>query len=258
MSLQAESVISRLTMSILKACVLVLTFVNGTASLALAQQCPQTDPTGPSVTSEVRTLAGRLIFHDSIRKWFELKLDQPQCGQTSIELVRRERDWPPLEVLRGCRVRSKGVLGISSTGYYSLDIYQFVDQIEPVGACTRQSPFPDYSKAKPDKSVREYRVDMYVNYRSGDHPILFRVSSAGKTLRPWQAYASYLLTGGYVLYGHCGEDFVVDRVFGTPEANPAHFDEPRTSDDMATFDPESAAAAGKKDLHLGYTCVRER
>jgi hypothetical protein len=36
-----------------------------------------------------------------------------------------------------------------------------------------------------------------------------------------------------------------------------HFDEPRTPEDMAAFDPESAAAAGKTDLHLGYTCIRE-
>jgi len=52
--------------------------------------------------------------------------------------------------------------------------------------------------------------------------------------------------------------FVVDRVFGTPEAHPGHFDDPRSSGDMAAFDPESAAAAGKKDLLLGYTCVRNR
>jgi hypothetical protein len=51
---------------------------------------------------------------------------------------------------------------------------------------------------------------------------------------------------------------VVDEVFGTPEANPQHFDEPRTPTDMAAFDPESAAAAGKKNLRLGYTCIRPR
>lgn len=258
MNVQVESAFYRLTMSILKACVLALTFVNCTAATALAQECPQTNLTGPTVASEVRMLVGRLIFHDGIRKWFELKLDQPQCGQTSIQLVRGERDWTPLEVLRGCRVRSKGALDFSGTGYYSLDTYQSVDQIEPVGACARQSPFPDYSKAKPNKSIRGYRVDMHVNYRPGDHPIIFRASSAGRTLRPWQAYASYSLTGGFVLYGHCGEGFVVNKVFGTPEAKPSHFDEPRTSDDMAMFDPESAVAAAKKDLHLGYTCVRNR
>jgi hypothetical protein len=256
MSVQAESAIYRLMMRIFKACVLALTFVNCT--FALAQECPQTNPTGPTVASEVRTLEGRLIFHEGIRRWFELKLDQPQCGETSIELVRGQRDWTPLEVLRGCRVRSKGALDLAATGYYSLDTYQFVDEIESVGTCALQSPFPDYSKARPDKSIRGYRVDMQVNYRPGDHPILFRVSRAGKTLRPWQAYASYFLTGGFVLYGSCGEGFVVDKVFGTPEANPTHFDEPRTSADKAMFDPESAAAAGKKDLHLGYTCVRKR
>lgn len=137
-------------------------------------------------------------------------------------------------------------------------MYQDVQGIESVGNCERQSPFPDYSKAKPDKAVREYQVEMHVTYEPGDHPVVFRVTTAGKELRPWQAYASYYLTGGFVLYGHCGDGFVIDRVFGTPEARPSHFDNPRSPEDMAMFDPESAAAAGKKDLQLGYTCVRNR
>ena len=197
-----------------------------------------------------------MIFHDGIRQWFELKLDQPECGQSSVELVRGDRDWTPLEVLRGCRVKSTGTLDLSSTGYYSLDSYQNVDEIEPVGLCARQSPLPDYSKVKPDKAIASYRVEMDVDYEPGDHPIVFHVSSSSKELRPWQAYASYTLTGGFVLYGHCADGFVVDKVFGTPEANPSHFDEPYDPIDMAAFDPESAAAAGKKHLRLGYTCVR--
>ena len=228
-----------------------------TATFALAQQCPQSSATGPTVASKTRTLEGVLIFHDSIRQWFELKLDQPQCGQSSIELVPGKRDWTSLQVVRGCRVRSTGAIDFSGTGYYSLDTYQAVDLVEPVGSCAPQLPFPDYSKAKPNKRVHEYRVDMHVNYRPGDHPMIFRVSSAGKNLQPWQAYASYSLTGGFVLYGHCGDGFVVDKVFGTRQAKPAHFDEPGTADDMATFNPESAAASGKKDLDLGYTCVRK-
>lgn len=246
--------IYRLTMSILKACVLPLTLLTCMAVPAFAQKCPAANPAGPAVASEVLTLVGRLIFHDSIRKWFELKLDQPQCGQTSFQMEAGKIDWTSLEALRGCQVRSKGALGLSPTGYYSLDTYQSVDQIEPIGACARQSPFPNYSKTKPDKSIRAYRVDMYINYRPGDHPIIFRVSTAEKILRPWQTYASYDLTGDFVLYGHCGDGFVVDRVFGTPGANPSNFDE----GNMAAFDPENAAASGKKDLHLGYTCVRTR
>jgi hypothetical protein len=99
---------------------------------------------------------------------------------------------------------------------------------------------------------------MDVDFKPGDHPIVFRVSSSGKDLRPWQAYASYWLTGGFVLYGRCGQGFVVDKVFGTPQATPSHFDEPRDPHDMAMFDPETAAASGKKDLRLGYVCVRRQ
>jgi len=245
--------------AIFTACLLVVALVNVTALPVLGQQCPQAGKNGPHGTSEVRTLEGTLVFHDAIRRWFELKLDAPQCGQTSIELVRIFLDdWRPVEILRGCRVRSKGTIGFSTTGYYSLDVNQDVEDIEPIGTCDRQLPFPDYSHAKPDETVRKYRVDMYVNYEPGDHPIVFHVSSAGKDLQPWQAYASYMLTGGFVLYGHCAEGFVIDKVFGTPQAKPSHFDEPRTPEDLAMFDPETAAASGKKRLNLGYTCVRQR
>lgn len=55
--------------------------------------------------------------------------------------------------------------------YYSLDVYQDVQSIESVGKCERQPPLADYSKAKPDKAIRAYRVDRHVNYEPGDHPI---------------------------------------------------------------------------------------
>ncbi len=246
----------RILSCVLQSFLFCLAFASSTVN-AVGQGCPQAGATGRATPSQPRTLEGLLVFHDGIRQWFELKLDQPQCGQSSVELVRGDRDWTPLQVLRGCRVKSTGTIDFSSTGYYSLDTYQNVDGIEPVSTCQHQQPFPDYSGAKPDKAIDSYRVEMGVDYRPGDHPIVFRVSSSGKGLQPWQAYASYRLTGGFVLYGLCGEGFVIDKVFGTPQANPSHFDEPRDSGDMAMFDPESAAASGKKDLHLGYTCVRK-
>ena len=139
-----------------------------------------------------------------------------------------------------------------------LDTYQNVKQIVPMGTCAKQLPFPDYSKAEPLKAIREYRVDMLVNDEPGDHPIIFHVSSAGKQLNPWQAYASYSLTGGGVLYGLCAKGFAVDKVFGTSQANPSHFTQSRDPGDMAEFDPENAADSGKKHLQLGYTCIRSR
>lgn len=236
---------------------LALAVVSFTTLAAFGHQCPQTNATGLGAPSEVRTLEGRLILHNSIRKWFELKLDRPECGQTSIELMRINADWTPVVILRGCRVRSSGTIDFSPTGYFSLDTYQAVKKIEPVGECAKQLPFPDYSKANPDKSVREYRVEIRVDYEPGDHAIIFRISNAGKELQPWQAYASYMLTGGFVLYGYCGKGFVVDEVFGTPKTNPSHFTDRGSPDDAAAFDPESAAASGKKNLKLGYTCMRK-
>ena len=150
---------------------------------ALGQQCPRTNPKGPPTASEPRTLEGRLVYHDGSRQWFELKLDKPQCGQASTELVRRDRDWVSLEVLRGCRVRSRGTIDFSPTGYYSLETFQDVDEIEPVGPCARQSPLPDYSRAKPDKAIRAYRVEMDVDYRPGDHPFELPGAERGRGSR---------------------------------------------------------------------------
>ncbi len=212
------------------------------ATSSVLAQCPSA-----GTNTEVRTLHGRLIFHDGIQEWFELKLDQPQCGEASIELFKQDSN--SLAILRGCRIKSQGALIISARG----NIRQIVEQIESVGRCVHKAPFPDFSNVKPDNKIREYRVDMHVN---GGHPIHFRVSQAGKALRPWQSYASYLLTGGFLLYGLCAEGFVVDEVIGTPQADPAHFEDARDPTDMAMFDLESAARLGKKELDLGFTCVR--
>jgi hypothetical protein len=235
----------------------VLVFAFFVATQAFGQECPRESSTGPSIPSNVRTLEGQLVFHNDIRGWYELKLDKPQCGNVSIQLVSFKEKMKGLQGYRGCHVRSTGTIDFSPTGYYSANVFQEVTKLEAVGKCVMQPPFPDYSSAKPDKQVRAYTVDMHIDYRSGDHPLEFHVQSAGRELRPWQAYASYLFTGGFVLYGHCAEGFVIDKVYGTPAARPGHSDEPRTSDDMATFDPESAAAAGKTELNLGYTCLRD-
>ena len=155
-----------------------------------------------------------------------------------------------LEVFRGCDIRSSGSIDFSPTGYYSLDLFQDAGKVEPIGVCARQPPLPALPRARPDRHVRAYTVYMHVDYRQGDHPVIFTIRSAGRELQPWQAYASYLLTGGFVLYGLCGDGFAAEKAFGPPEARPMLID-------MAMFDPEGAAAAGKTDLHLGYICVRE-
>lgn len=233
---------------------LLLLLVSFGTGKAAAQQCPRSNEAG--ISSRVERLGGRLIYHDGIRQWFELKLDTPTCGAGSIQLVQFQRSSNALERLRGCRVESTGPLGFAFTGYYSRDLYQDVRRLKPRGICPRKPLLPDYSHDRPDPNVHSYIVSMHVDYRPGDHPILFRVRSGGRELHPWQAYAGYLLTGGFVLYGSCAPGFMVDQVYGTSAARPGHFTERQSPDDQAEFDPESAAKSGTTDLHLGYTCIR--
>jgi hypothetical protein len=233
-------------------CFLVLATVS-----ALGQQCPKSDEVADGYWSEVRTLEGNLIFHDGIRQWIELRLDHAQCGKSSIEIF----PWnsPRLQALRGCRVKSTGGFGGAVSGYYTLPINQTPETIEPVGKCELKAPFPDYSGATPDKSIRAYRVEMHINIGLRDFPISVRASSSGKELRPWQAYASYFLTGGWVLYGSCAEGFIVNRVYGDQRAAPQHLESLGTPDDKATFGPPwKPIVTGEKDMRLGYTCVREK
>jgi hypothetical protein len=142
-------------MNISKACVVLLFLGSFKVGVALGQQ--RSTVKEPDA-SQIQTLSGQLIYHDGIRKWFELKLDRAQSGQVSIQLVPAGGDWKPIEVLRGCRVRSKGQIFLSptgpySSGYYSLDTTQNVQHIESVGTCTLKPPIQVDSKGKPDKNA---------------------------------------------------------------------------------------------------------
>jgi len=246
-------------MNISKACLMPLFLGWLTAGIAFGQQPSQSTVKEPEVSSQAETLSGQLVYHDGLRKWFELKLDRAQSGQGSIQLIPGGEDPKPMQALRGCRVRSKGPVFSSPVGdpYYSLDTTQSVQHIEPVETCALKPPIPSSGNGTaPDKDVHDYQVDMRVNSSSGDHPVVFRVTSAGKELQPWQAWARYELTPGLALNGLCDGGFVVNQVFGTLQARPSLLTVPQDSQNIAVFDLRGAALSGKTDLQLGYTCVR--
>lgn len=233
----------------------------GMAASAGAQQCPRQDAAGFHPSAR-RSLEGRLAYHDGIRKWFELKLDTPACGLSSVQLTRTEGGWAELAGLRGCRVRTEGAIEEATTGYYSLDFFVEVKKIEPLGGCMRQPPLADFAVEPPrarqklDPALESYSVSMLLHTGDPDRPIEFVVTHGGVALTPWQEYANYWLTGGSILYGQCAEGYYVDTVLGPSEAHPTHSTERMADGDTASFDPESAAAAGKKELELGFTCKR--
>lgn len=235
----------------------LLMLVSGCLTLG-AQECPKENTNGPSFDSASRSLTGQVVYHDEIRQWFELVLDSPVCGQNSIQLLQGggafevdEGNARAIEVFRGCHVSVEGPMGIPGTGYYSADIYQNVDKIEPDRGCSKKDPLPDYSLAKPDRGVRSYHVSMKLDYSArGGHVFVTAVSGKRK-LSPWQAYASYWLTGGYVFYGHCAEGYKMGRLSGTSEAKPWMMD------DEAILDPESAAEKHIRWVTTDFTCRRK-
>jgi len=137
------------------------------------------------------------------------------------------------------------------TGYYSTDLYQTVDKIEASPDCVQQPAFPDYSKLKPNPSIRSYRVTMQMDYSARGGHIDIKVNSGGRPLIPWQPYANYILTGGYVFYAYCADSFDVTSYRATPEAHPS------LTENMIDLDPETAAEKHSRKITLSYTCRRE-
>ncbi len=90
---------------------------------------------------------------------------------------------------------------------------------------------------------------MSIRY-GGDGGVTARVTSAGRELRPWQAYAHYMLTGGLVFYGYCAKGYSMTHMRGTPIANLG-----QTGDDAA-LDFATAEEHGVWNLYLNYTCSR--
>jgi hypothetical protein len=127
-------------------------------ALGLAgQQASQSAVKEPDISPRVQTLSGQLVYHDGIRKWFELKLDRAQSGQGSIQLISAGQNWKQIEVLRDCRVRSRGLVFLSptgpySSGEYSLEYTQSAQHIELVETCTLKPPIHMVSRAEPTRT----------------------------------------------------------------------------------------------------------
>lgn len=106
-------------MNISKASLMPLFLGSFTLGIALGQQTTQATVKTPEIPSQVETLSGQLVYHDVLRKWYELKLDRAESGQSSIQLVYAGQVWKQIQALRGCRIRSRGLIFPSPTGPYT-------------------------------------------------------------------------------------------------------------------------------------------
>jgi hypothetical protein len=229
-------------------------WVGGGGQLSLVAGMSEPESSGPSIESAAHTLSGQLVYHDQYRQWFGLKLDAPVCGVREVQLVDLDRageapEAQHLEVFRGCRVQTTGVLDVPGTTYFSAEVFQVVDKVETVASCIRRSRFPNDQAMHPARDVQRYRVLMRLNYRTNS-PVHVSAHDGDRALRPPQVYAPYTINGGFSIAANCGEGFNMSGVRGTPAGKPSDMD------GTAWIDPESAASKHIWNIYLSYVCRR--
>jgi hypothetical protein len=184
-----------------------------------AQACPSEDESGPGIPS---TLHGKLLYHEDLRTWHEIKLSQKVCNWESIQVISTKLDWNYVHRFRGCAVTITGRLFTPVTGYYSLGLAMDAGKIQPDDDCKPFPIQPDLSKVPIPKTVQQYIVTISVDYRNGGH-IDVKVGSTAKgkiALKPWQAYAGYHLTGAAdVIWFDCAKGFEMIKADQIPKMN---------------------------------------
>ena len=166
---------------------------------AHAQSCPRHDSEGGDDAADASLLHGTLVHHNELREWLGLKLDRPACGQNEIELVFYDSSaWRRADSFRGCGLTVVGKLYDSPTGYYSSDMAIEEGKLKPDSSCHPFPVRPDPSTTSIPKDLRTYRASITVDFR-GKGRVVVKVwndRDPQVSLRPWEAYVDYMLTGG--------------------------------------------------------------
>ena len=132
------------------------------ATTVHGQTCPVQDR-GEAAKPSI--LQGSLLFHEEIREWIGLKLDQPACGQTEVQLVfSKQEAWREAKSLRGRRVTATGQLYESPTGYYSAEIAISNAALKPDSKC-HPSAVEEPSTVPISADVKAYGASITVDYR---------------------------------------------------------------------------------------------
>lgn len=184
---------------------------------AAGQSCPAENGPNAGDAPEPSTLHGKLVFHNDLRGWLGLKLDNPACGDSEIQLAFNEANERRAMSLRGCKVTAAGKIFETATGYWSArlaitDAHLLADQ-----SCKPHPLLPDYSKATP-RELKSYYAEITVDYKH--QPVQVAVwadRTKQKKVAPSHAYIHASFSGAPdVLWIRCAEGFVASSATQNP------------------------------------------
>ena len=200
----------------------ILAFLLLAAACLNAQQCPAEGGKTAGVAVKPSVLHGTLVAHDDLRHWLGLKLDEPACGQTEIQIVFSKAEQSrAAETLRQCTVTATGALYESPTGYYSTAVAMSDAQLKPDESCRPLPVEPDSTAVLMPSNVMTYSASIRIDFRGRGHIDVAVNTNREKPvdLTPWQAYVSYTLNGsGDVIWFACQKDFQVKDFTQSPSS----------------------------------------
>lgn len=209
----------------------------------------------PTETTDVPiTITGTLEYHPSVYAWYGVRLTQPICEQKVIQLeLGDSAAFRSAHRFVGCEVTTTGNLFVPATGSWSTTLGISDALLQPNQSCKPGDPLPDYSAIPIPSAVRRYKVVATYNPKTFDFSAQAYDASSGKSLSPWQTYASDDGNGARDLQRmYCAEGFLAS------DPKDAH----AQPDLQSNVDPdfpgaiEVAIPDDTTPVQLSFTCTR--
>ncbi|MGC2163789.1 MAG: hypothetical protein WA634_17925 [Silvibacterium sp.] len=216
---------------------------------AAPQKCPTETTTAPA------SVTGTLEYHPGVYAWYGIRPAQPVCEQKIIQVGLSDRAaFREAHRFVGCEVTATGNLFVPDTGYWSVPLGITDAHIQPSKACKQGDPLPDYSAVPIPSSVQRYKVVATYNPKTFDFSAQVHDASSGKSLSPWQTYATDTGNGARDLQRmFCAEGFQTSApkdALGQPDLQ-ANID---------PDDPQAIEVAIPTDatVQVSFICTRSR
>lgn len=182
----------------------ILIVLAGSTFPAQPQQCPTETKDVPA------SVNGTLDYHPGVYAWYGLHPAQPVCGQKVLQVgLDSPAEFREAHRFVGCEVTVSGNLLLPATGYWSVPLGVVDARIRADKTCKQGQPLPDYSAIPIPSTLKRYKIIASYDPKTEIFSAQAYDISSGKSLSPWQAYASDSGNGGRDLQRmFCAEGFV--------------------------------------------------